>query len=376
MYITKPAAKDTAEVPACAAVSGKTLRVLVLEDDPADFEILEQDLINAGLVAECVRIDTESEYLAALGPGIDVILSDYSLPGWNALRALELYRASRLDIPFIVVSGTINEVGAVECMKCGAADYLLKDRMGRLGPAILHALEGVAEKRLAESLAARLMMAQEEERRRISRELHDQVGQTITLLTLELTRLQAALPPGDATRAGLATCLQLAEDNAVIVRNMALLLRPSMLDDLGLVPALNWQAREVLRRNGMQVTVEADDACNRLPDDYRTCIYRVVQEALHNATKHARAAHAHVTVRQEPLQIRVVIEDDGRGFDTHLQKGMGILGMEERVRYLGGVLQIESEPGYGTCVSILLPPRETGSEQPSVRTALHLCAKV
>ncbi|HMC61881.1 MAG TPA: sensor histidine kinase, partial [Candidatus Solibacter sp.] len=219
-------------------------------------------------------------------------------------------------------------------------------------------------------------MAQEEERRKISRELHDQVGQTIAILTMELTRLRANFPPGNPTREGLETCLRLADENASIVRNMALLLRPSMLDDLGLVPALNWQAREVLRRNGMQVTVEADDACNRLPDDYRTCIYRVVQEALHNATKHARASHAHVTVRQEPLQIRVVIEDDGRGFDTHLQKGMGILGMEERVRYLGGVLQIESEPGYGTCVSILLPPRETGSEQPSVRTALHLCAKV
>jgi signal transduction histidine kinase len=88
------------------------------------------------------------------------------------------------------------------------------------------------------------------------------------------------------------------EDNAAIVRNMARLLRPSMLDDLGPVPALNWQAREVRRRTGMIVTVEAGDACNHLQDDYRTCIYRVVQEALHNAAKHAKAAHAHVTVRQ------------------------------------------------------------------------------
>jgi signal transduction histidine kinase len=237
-----------------------------------------------------------------------------------------------------------------------------------LSPAIAHAIENVAEKHLAEkhlaeSLAARLMMAQEEERRRISRELHDQVGQTITVLTMELTRLQAKVPPGDPIYVGLETCMQLAEDNAAIVRNMALLLRPSMLDDLGLVPALNWQAREVLRRTGMQVTVEAQDACNRLPDDYRTCIYRVIQEALHNATKHAKAAHAYVTVRQEALRIRVSIEDDGCGFDTRHQKGMGILGMEERVRYLGGVLQIDSHPGRGTSVSVLLPHREPVSLQ-------------
>jgi signal transduction histidine kinase len=348
----------TAVLPDCAAVSGKTLRALVLEDDPSDFEILEHDLIYAGFVPQCRRVETKAEYLAHLTPDIDLILSDYSLPGWNALEALELYRASRLDIPFIVVSGTISEDVAVECMKRGAADYLLKDRMGRLGQAVAHAIENMAEKRLSESLAARLMMAQEEERRRISRELHDQVGQEIALLTMELTRLQAEVPPGDALHAGLATCRQLANDNAAIVRNIALLLRPSMLDDLGLVPALHWQAREVYRRTGLQVTVEAHDACNRLPDDYRTCIYRIVQEALHNVARHAKATEAHVTVRDEPLQIRVTIGDDGCGFDPHHQKGIGILGMEERVRYLGGAFQISSDPGRGTCLTIMLPRRE------------------
>lgn len=349
-----------------AAVSGRTLKALVLEDDPADFEILEQYLVDAGYAPDCCRVETEADYLAHLTPGVDVILSDYSLPGWDALRALELYRASRLDIPFVVVSGTISEDVAVECMKRGAADYLLKDRLGRLGPAVAHAIEKTAEKRLAESLSARLMMAQEEERRRISRELHDQVGQAITLLTMELTRLQAEVAPSDPLHAGLAACRQLADDNSAIVRNIALLLRPSMLDDLGLVSALNWQAREVFRRTGMKVSVDACDACNLLPDDHRTCVYRVVQEALHNAARHARAAHAHVTVVRDPLQIRVAIEDDGCGFDSHQQKGIGILGMEERVRYLGGALQISSAAGRGTCVTMLLPHQEAGSVEPGV----------
>jgi signal transduction histidine kinase len=338
-------------------VAGKSLRALVLEDDPADFEIMERNLACAGFVPECERVDSKTEYLRRLAPNIDVILSDYTLPGWNALHALDLCRASRLDIPFIVVSGTISEELAVECIRRGAADYLLKDRLGRLGPAVAQALENVAEKRLAKTLSARLLMAQEEERRRISRELHDQVGQTISLLSMELRRLHSTLPADDPAQAGLATCLRLADENSAVVRDMALLLRPSMLDDLGLVPALHWQAREVSRRTGMDVTVEADDVSANLPDDYRTCIYRVVQEALHNAARHANASHTRVAVRQTPSDVEVLIEDDGRGFETDGQKGMGILGMEERVGYLGGVLQLRSRPGHGTRITVVLPPQ-------------------
>src|SRR5450432_3386249 len=129
----------SAEAPGYAVTPGKTLRALVLEGDLADFDILVKELADAGFVPDCLRVETEAEYLTHLVPGMDVILADYSLPGWNAIRALELYRASRLDVPFILISGTISEDMAVGCMKRGAADYLLKDRMGRLGPAITHA---------------------------------------------------------------------------------------------------------------------------------------------------------------------------------------------------------------------------------------------
>jgi signal transduction histidine kinase len=346
-----------------AAPSGKSLRALVLEDDPADFEILVQVLMHAGYAPQCTRVDTEAAYLPHLVPGIDVILCDYSLRGWSALRALELYQVSRLDVPFIVISDAVSEEIAVECMRRGAADYLFKDRLGRLRPAIEHAIEDTAKKHLAESLAARLLMAQEDERRRISRELHDQVGQTITLLGIELKKLRDTLAPGDPIHPGLELCVRLAEGNGAIVRDIALLLRPSMLDDLGLVPALNWQAREVFRRTGMEVRVDAEDLCNLLPDNHRTCIFRVVQEALHNASRHARAAHAYVAVRQEALQVRLLIEDDGQGFDVRSQKGMGLLGMEERVRYLGGEFQIDSNPGNGTSITILLPHPASASTQ-------------
>ncbi|HWB84155.1 MAG TPA: ATP-binding protein [Bryobacteraceae bacterium] len=207
-----------------------------------------------------------------------------------------------------------------------------------------------------ERLSERLVAAQEDERRRLSRELHDEVGQSMSALLVELGNLNAALPPGDASlHERVQSVRRLAESNVGAVRNMSLLLRPSMLDDLGLVPALKWQAREVSRRTGLKVKVAAEEVSDDLPDSYRTCIYRVVQEALHNATRHAKATQVRVTVRQEESQIRVAIQDDGAGFDPRLEKGLGILGMEERVRRLGGAFRLESEAGHGTVISILLP---------------------
>lgn len=211
-------------------------------------------------------------------------------------------------------------------------------------------------------LSARLVAAQEEERRNLSRELHDEVGQSMSALLVELGNLASALPAGNpALEEKLQRVKRLAESNVGVIRNMSLLLRPSMLDDLGLVPALKWQARETARRTGMKVRVDAEDVSDDLPDDYRTCIYRVVQEALHNATRHSKAAHVRVTVKREQARITVAIEDDGTGFESR-EKGMGILGMEERVRHLGGQFDITSQQGHGTKVSILLPLAESPAE--------------
>jgi signal transduction histidine kinase len=348
-------------------MSDKPLTVLVLEDDPLDFEILEHSLNSAGLRTDCRRVDTEAEFVAQLKPGVDVVLSDYSLPGWNALRALEIFRASRLDIPFIVVSGTISDEKAVECIKLGAADYLLKDRMGRLGPAITRAIEDLGERRLVESLSTRLLQAQEEERKKIARELHDNIGQGIAVLLLELYHLEAKLVTEDSTRSLLKGIVQLVQNHEAVVRDMGLLLRPSMLDDLGLIPALKWQAREVSRRTGMKVTVEVEgEEWHLLSDDYRTCIFRVVQETLQNAARHGKAANAHVSLRQNPSYVCVEIHDDGCGFDTRFTKGMGMLGMEERARHLGGLCHCGSEPGRGARISMLLPstPAFARSEMP------------
>jgi signal transduction histidine kinase len=136
---------------------------------------------------------------------------------------------------------------------------------------------------------------------------------------------------------------------------MALLLRPSMLDDLGLVPALEWQAREVSKRSGIWVKVDATNVSEELPEEHKTCVYRIVQEALHNCVQHASAHNVRVTVDQQPAILRLAIEDDGKGFTPQKERGMGLLGIQERVSHLGGAFAVDSSPGRGTALRVMLP---------------------
>jgi signal transduction histidine kinase len=131
-----------------------------------------------------------------------------------------------------------------------------------------------------------------------------------------------------------------------------------MLDDFGLVPALNWHAREMTKRTGMKVALHADDAADDLPDEHKTCIYRLVQEAINNSARHANARKVEVELRRDAHRVRFSIRDDGAGFDTQFVRGLGLLGMEERVRRLGGRLEIHSELGRGTVVQAELPVME------------------
>lgn len=210
-------------------------------------------------------------------------------------------------------------------------------------------------------LSARLVQAQEIERRALSRELHDEVGQSLSAVLVELRNL-AATQRGKPADEGhhLETAKGLVENSVRVIRNMALLLRPSMLDDLGLIPALKWQAREMSKRTPIDVAVmteldsgELDSA--DLPDEYRTCIYRVVQEALHNCARHSHAESVHILLKQHAAALKLTIEDDGQGFDANHVKGLGLLGIQERVTRLGGTSRVRSAPGTGTTIVVELP---------------------
>ena len=235
-------------------------------------------------------------------------------------------------------------------------------------------LEGQAASRYAEvteargqlkNLSARLVETQEEERRVLSRELHDEVGQSLSAILVGLSNLSAAARTNARTQIEneVKTLRQIVEGTVKIVRNITLLLRPSMLDDLGLIPALEWQAREVSRQTGLRVDVAAGSVPDELPEEFKTCIYRAVQEALHNVARHAAASSVRIVVQQEPGRLLLSIQDDGKGFDVERSRGLGLLGMEERVAHLGGTLRLASEPERGTLISVILPLSGSGVEQ-------------
>ncbi len=232
-------------------------------------------------------------------------------------------------------------------------------------------------------LSAELVSAQEGERRRISRELHDEVGQVLSAIMLGLGNLRSAIERSDAAEA--LQQLQLVQDmtqrNANVVRNISLLLRPTMLDDLGLLPALKWLAREVSRTSGISVDVAAEGDMEDLPEDHRTCIYRVVQEAVHNAARHSGARQIRIQVQETRVggarnsRMRVSIQDDGKGFEPTSDGGLGILGMGERITRLGGIINLDSERGRGSIVSFELPlPDEMQTRQVTspLRTAYKI----
>jgi signal transduction histidine kinase len=209
-----------------------------------------------------------------------------------------------------------------------------------------------------QQLSARLVDAQETERRAISRELHDEVGQSLGALLVDIGRLSAAISTDrPEVKMQLDNLKSVAERTFQSVRNIALLLRPSMLDDLGLAAALEWQGREVSRRSEIEVSVESEGIPEDLPEEHKTSIYRLVQEALNNAVRHSGARNAKVVVEQLAQSIVVRVSDDGRGFDPARSRGMGILGMEERVKRLGGTLSVESQPGKGATVTAEFPVR-------------------
>ena len=233
----------------------------------------------------------------------------------------------------------------------GSAIYILRlERQERLRYAELeHNREELQQ------LSARLVDAQETERRSLSRELHDEVGQALGLLLMDVGRLSNQLT-GDAKGQEMVQRIKtVAERTVQTVRNMALLLRPSMLDDLGLVSALEWYAREVSRSSNTEVEVKAENVSETLPDSLMVCIYRVVQEAVNNARRHAHAKNVTVEVKQTDTVVQVQIRDDGSGFDGKRIRGIGLLGMDERVKRLGGTLTIDSAPGAGTTIRAELP---------------------
>ncbi len=211
-----------------------------------------------------------------------------------------------------------------------------------------------------EELLRKVMTAQEEERKRLARDLHDDTSQTLAALVMQLDAYEAPLASGSDPTSKLVEIRAAARKSLDSIRRVILDLRPSILDDLGLVSAIRWYAESRLQDKDVKVRVETNDYDKRLPNGMETALFRIVQEAVTNIVRHANAENAVIAVDFRDSEVAVDIEDDGNGFDAGKAKAgtmstFGIHGMQERVALLGGTIEIESHPGSGTRISVVMP---------------------
>jgi len=360
------------------------LRVLLVEDDPLDAELLIWELQKCGYDPEWERVDTAAAFatrLAAEPP--DVIIFDHVMPQFSSVEALQRVKLSGLTIPFIVVSHAIGEEEAVQLMRNGAADYLMKDRLGRIGEAVRHAVElehlrkehAAAQQLIEEqtrdlaashhalrALVSELALAEQRERKHLAVELHDHLAQMLALGRMKVAQLRSKL---DAVPAVLPLVRDLDELFAKVssyTRSLMANLNPSMLDTLGLPAALRWLA-EQMPQHGLAVEVRLALDHVPLADDQAVLVFQSVRELLINVAKHAGTDRATVTLRlHDGKQLCIDVQDAGRGFDvttlmepTQAGEHFGLFSIRERMQAIGGRLGVESVVGQGSTMTIMLP---------------------
>lgn len=352
----------------------KDVNILLVEDEVADAELVKYALREGGMSFSLKRVETKDEFLRELdNEPLDLILSDYGLPTFDGFEALEIAQQKRPEIPFIFVTGTLGEERAIETLKRGASDYVLKTRLSQLIPSVhrtLRVAEARVERRRAEqklhesheqlrALSVYLQYVREEERTRIAREVHDELGQALTGLKFEITVLRSSA--GKAPKPlldGLRTVSSRIDTIIQTVRRISTELRPGILDDLGLVAAIEWQANEFQTRTGVQCDVIASVKELLLSDSVKTAFFRIFQETLTNVLRHSNAKRVEVKLTEGPNQIRLEVHDNGRGIaskEISSTKSLGLIGMRERAVLLGGEFHILGVPGQGTTVSVSIP---------------------
>lgn len=350
------------------------LNVLIIEDSDDDALLMVSELNTAGYEVRYQRVEKKAAFLSALREQPwDIILSDHNLPGFSSTEALQLLSQQEHDIPFIIVSGVLGEERAVEVMKAGAQDYVMKEHLSRLAPAVRNAMMAARARRETQQyqqrlreLGLHLQMVREEERARVARELHDEMGGLLTALKMDTHWLEQQFADSGEDVMEKLSLMSILLDNAIeTMRRIITDLRPSVLDTLGLVAALEWQAEEFSHRYGIACHVQSDPDVQELEDkQLEVAVFRIFQEALTNIARHANAAQVMVEVSSNKEQLRVTVKDDGIGIsgDCKLKTGAyGLLGMSERAKALGGTLEVAARDAGGTRVELILPIRPNRS---------------
>jgi signal transduction histidine kinase len=355
----------------------QTIRLLCVEDNPDDVELMGLALERADPQREYVlhRVDDAATFVEALQQDHDVILCDFNMPRFSPYAALQILIARRCNTPLVVVTRAIGEEAAVHVLRCGAKDYVTKDKLGTLPQIIERVMterqraqekerldrELEAAYRRLKKLSARLVVAQERERSLISRELHDQLGQTLTGVVIHLHAAQRAPDSGKA-RLYSETAMEMANAAVEQLKTLSFSLRPAQLDLLGLVAAVQSAVQRVAEPAGLAFEVTSRGTEPKQLGANAAVVMRLVQEALTNMLRHAKAKHIAVRLRFLPQdRIGVLIVDDGVGFDKAAlldgqpsERNVGLYGMIERTELAGGRLHLRTRPGHGVAIRAVL----------------------
>jgi signal transduction histidine kinase len=356
-----------------AKASTEPLRVLLLEDSMTDAELVGRTLRDLGQEFVIVHSRDRKSFEAELnGRAPNVILSDYGLPSFNGGHALELALKAHPDVPFIFVTGILGEEVVIEMLHQGATDYVLKNRLSRLVPAVNRALRESerrrenqkAQERLRRShdqlraLTGHLQFVREEERTRIAREVHDELGQALTGLKLDLSWLDGKIHGERALHRKIRGMSDQVDATIQTVRRIATELRPGVLDSLGLSAAIEWQTQDFQERTGIRTDVSIDLKEAIWDKEFSTVCFRVFQETLTNIIRHAKADHVEVRLAQVGNELIMTVRDNGRGIsekEVVHARSIGLIGMRERVAQVGGEVFFFGLPGRGTTVTMRAP---------------------
>jgi signal transduction histidine kinase len=354
-----------------------TIRLLCVEDNPDDVELMAIALERADPQRsyDLHRVEDATGFVEALEQHFDAILCDFNMPRFSPYAALQILLARRCGTPLVVVTRAIGEEAAVHVLRCGAKDYLTKDKLGTLPQIIERVMterqrvleqerlgrELEAAYRRLKKLSARLVVAQERERTLISRELHDQLGQTLTGMVIHLYAAKRAADPADAQN-HTDTAMEMAQAAVRQLKTLSFSLRPAQLDLPGMIAAVQSAVQRVAEPAGLAFTVLSRGQEPPTLGETASVVVRVVQEALNNVVRHAQASHVAVRLRFLPqARIGVLVVDDGVGFDKQVvlggqpsERNVGLYGMIERTELAGGRLNIRACPGRGVAVRAVL----------------------
>jgi signal transduction histidine kinase len=357
--------------------NNNTVRVLLVEDDDDDYVIF-RDLVSEikYFPIELTWVDNYKRTLEAVKDGIyDVYIVDYLLPGGSGIDLLHMLKENGFRKPFIVLTGQGDHAVDMQAMQEGAADYLEKDRITplllerviRYSMQKYHAMEMLreSESRL-KYLSLKLIDAQEDERKRIAKDLHDSIGSNLAAVKFEIRKqienFKKLRETFDVDHQ-FNNLLDIVQDTIEETRRICQNLRPSVLDDLGIIIAINWFCRNFSATySNIRIDTDIKIHEEEIPDHFKVVIFRVMQEAFTNVSKHSKADKVNLVFEKMDDKIILTIRDNGRGFDvcekspdTHYSGGMGLMSMNERVSHAGGLFFICTDQQKGTEIRAIWP---------------------